>query len=115
MRKLIALSILLLVVYLIISLSRSIWDLWKKRDELTSAQMELEKLRAQNMKLKNQLEYVQTPAFVESEAREKLHFVKSDETVVFIPPDLLAAATVSATPTPPPPNWIQWMRLFISF
>lgn len=112
MRRLVAISFLLFTTYLIISFSRSVWDLWQKQGEIGKAKARVEDLRAENNRLRGQLEYTKTDEFVEKEAREKLKLVKPDETVVMIPDSVLKAATASASPTPPPPNWEQWMRLF---
>lgn len=113
MRKLVAIGILLFEAYLIISFSQSIFDLWQKQGEVDKVRSKVENLRQENNRLKSELEYVKTNEFVEKEAREKLNFVKSDETVVLIPESIMKAATASdAAPTPPPPNWEQWLRLF---
>ena len=112
MKRVLSVSMLLFAAYLIISLSRSLWDLWQKQENLLKAQTNVERLRQENNRLQSELEYVQTDEFVEREAREKLKLVKPNETVVLIPENVLRAATASAVPTPAPPNWEQWMRLF---
>ena len=112
MRKLIAIGILIFEVYLIISLSRSVWDLWQKQGEVGEVRDRVDKLQRENTRLTSELDYVKTDAFVEKEAREKLKLVKPDETIVVIPESVLQAATASASPTPMPPNWEQWMKLF---
>ena len=112
MRKIVAIGILIFGIYLIISLSRSVLDLWQKQDEVEKARNRVKDLAQENNRLKSQFEYVQTQDFVEKMAREKLNLVKPGETVVFIPQSVLREATASAAPTPPPPNWQQWIRLF---
>lgn len=112
MKRILAVSILLFAAYLIISLSRSLWDLWQKQEDLGKVQTKVERLRQENNRLQSELEYVQTDEFVEKQAREKLKLVKPNETVVLIPENVLKAATAEALPTPMPPNWEQWMRLF---
>lgn len=112
MRKLIAISILVFEAYLIISLANSVWDLWKKQEAIDTARERVEHLEAENSRLMGTLEYVKSDEFVEKEAREKLNLVKPGETIVVIPQSVLQAATASAAPIPPPPNWEQWIRLF---
>ena len=112
MKKLVAIGILAFEIYLIISFSRSVWELWQNQDEVEKAKVKVETLRSENNKLKSELEYAKSEEFLEREARDKLHFVKSDETVVVIPDAVMRAATASAAPTPPPPKWEQWMKLF---
>lgn len=113
MRRLVAIAILIFEVYLIITLSRSVWDLWEKQAELEIVKEKVDKLARENKRLQGEYGYVQTDEFVEKQAREKLKLVKPNETVVVIPESVLRAATASATPTPVPPNWVQWMRLFL--
>lgn len=112
MRKLVAIGILLFAVYLTISLGGSIWNLWKKRGELDIARSKVDNLKQENNRLQSELEYVQSEEFVERQAREKLNYVKPGEAIVVIPDSVLKAATASAAPTPPSPNWQQWLRLF---
>ena len=112
MRRLIAIGILVFESYLIISSSQSVWSLWQKQGEAEKKRQEVEKLEVENRRLQSRLAYEQSPQFVEKQAREKLNLVKPGETVVVIPEDVLKAATASAVPTPPPPNWQQWLRLF---
>ena len=112
MRKTIAIGILFFEFYLIISFSRSVWDLWQKQNEVGKEREKVAALAQDNNRLKSQLEYVKTDQFVEKVAREKLKYVKPGETVVIIPQSVLEAATASAAPTPALPNWQQWIRLF---
>lgn len=112
MKKLIAIVILLVEAYLIISFSRSVWGLWQRQEEIDRQRERVGKLLQENNRLQSQLTYVRTEEFIEKQAREKLNLVKPDETVVVVPESVLRAATASASPTPPPPNWEQWMRLF---
>lgn len=112
MRKLVGIGILTFEIYLIISFSRSAFDLWGKQGELEKARNKVETLRFEQNRLKSELDYVKSDEFIEKEAREKLNFVKPDEVVVLIPDNVMKAATASAVPTPPPPNWEQWMKLF---
>lgn len=111
MRKLIAIIILAFEAYLIITLSRSVWELWHKRDEYSQIQARVAQLKEENNRRQSEARYAQTPQFIEKEAREKLNLVKPDETVVIIPQNVLREATASAEVTPIP-NWQQWLRLF---
>ncbi len=60
--------------------------------------------------LKQQLYFVNTPQFVENEAREKLGMVKPGEHIVLAPPP------TENKPTKPTidntPNWEKWWKLF---
>lgn len=112
MKKVIAIGIIVFEAYLIISLSRSVFDLWHKQEAISDTRGSVDKLTGENARLKSRRTYVQSDAFVEKEAREKLNLVKPGEAIVVIPDSILKAATASAAPTPVPPNWQQWLRLF---
>jgi len=60
--------------------------------------------------LKQKLFSVNTPQFVENEAREKLGMVKPGEHIVLAPP--AANKQTKITKVDNSPNWEKWWRLF---
>ncbi len=106
-------GIILLGVYLIINLASKTNNLWQKQSELTRAQKELEFLAKENKDLKVQLEYSQTPQFLERAAREKLGLVLPGEKQVIVEEGLLKA-TDSGKPQNQNrfSNWGEWLKLF---
>ncbi|MBI2036391.1 septum formation initiator family protein [Candidatus Microgenomates bacterium] len=112
MRKIIAIIIFAFEAYLIITLSRSVWELWGKRDEYSKIQEKVAQLKEENNRRQSEARYVQTPQFIEKEAREKLNLVKPDETLVIIPQNVLKEATAAASPAPILAPWQQWLKLF---
>ena len=86
----------------------------KAGDRLTETTEVLHSLQVQNEKLKQQLQEVKTPQFIEQQARDKLGLARPGETVVIIPIDKLnqvLGASQSATIVRLP-NWMGWLRLF---
>ena len=112
MKKILAIGFLIFEAYIVISFSHSVWDLYSKQGEIKHTEDRVDSLARENNKLKSELNYVRTDAYVEKTAREKLNLVREGETIVVIPDSVLKAATASSQPTPIPPNWEQWMRLF---
>lgn len=102
----IAVIVLLLVIN---NLIHSIYDIWSKQDLLNQAQKELGREEQRNQKLKAELSFVQTPKFVEEEARNKLFLVKPGEQQVLIPN---MASESSRVQEKQAPNWQQWLNLF---
>jgi cell division protein FtsB len=102
--------IILLVI--INNLSRSIYDLWHKKDILTDAQKRLEIEKQKNIKLKAELSYVQSEAFIEEQARNKLFMSKPGEQDVLIPKNLLETGK-NKNNNPEKQNWQKWLDLFI--
>ncbi len=60
--------------------------------------------------LKQQLYFVNTPQFVENEAREKLGMVKPGEHIVLAPPPTESKKVGSTSDNVP--NWERWWKLF---
>jgi cell division protein FtsB len=98
---------------IIVGLSRSLVDLWKRRDIVVERKTALEKVEAENVRLKKALLESQTPEFIEKQAREKLNLAKPDEVVVIV-----AKATSSGVlnqegeRVDQKPSWRVWWELF---
>lgn len=110
MKKAFFIVIVIILLVVINNLIHSIYDIWSKQDLLNQAQKQLSQEELKNQKLKASLSYVQTPQFVEQEARNKLFLVKPGEQDVL----------VSSSPTSQPQkqekvkvnNWQKWVDLF---
>ena len=113
-KKLIPSLIIIFSLYLIVSLSRQIFDLVQKEKIIGKEQLKLEQLKVETLVLKEQLGYVQSEEFTEKEAREKLGMTKEGETVVILPEDFeeMVEQSQGAVETEEIPNWKQWLGLF---
>lgn len=104
--------LVLSLIIIIIGLSRSIYDLWKKQDLVISYQKQLAKQKNENQVLKQKLSQTNDPRFVEEQARDNLFLSKPGEQNVLIPSELLIG-TNSAKPIEDLiPNWRKWLNLF---
>jgi cell division protein FtsB len=111
-KKIVYIAIVIILLVVINNLSHSIYDLWHKQDLLTAAQKQLDLEKTKNKKLKAELSYVQSQAFIEEQARDKLFMSKPGEHDVLIPKNLLRSE--KAAPKPDlRPNWQKWVDLFI--
>jgi cell division protein FtsB len=110
-KKLISSLIILFSLYLIVSLSREIFDLIQKEKVIGKEELKLEELKVETQVLKEQLDYVQSEEFVEKEAREKLGMTRPGETVVILPEDFKEMVDQSQGVIEPKevPNWKQWL------
>lgn len=106
--------LLVLGLYLIVSLSRDVWHLVQKETEIKKSQFQLSQQMATNWQLKQRLEEVQSPKFVEQEAREKLGLAKEGETVYVLPGSLgkLQTGLGEVEQEKDLPNWRKWWNLF---
>lgn len=110
MKKAFFIVIVIVLLVVINNLIRSIYNLWSKQDLLYQAQNELKNEQQTNKKLKGELSYVQTPQFVEKEARNELFLVKPGEQDVLIPQtSSIQAGQQEANNIP---NWQKWIKLF---
>lgn len=107
-KRVVTIFIFLLGTYLIINLSRSIWELWHKEERVFEGERKITQLKKEGEELERKLELRQSPEFLEREAREKLSMVRSGETIVILPP----LPSSEASPTQPLPNWQKWWQLF---
>lgn len=97
---------------IIIGLSRSIYDLWKKQDLVISYQKQLVKQKNENQTLKQKLSLTNNPKFVEEQARDNLFLSKPGEQNVLIPSELLTSSGSAKPIEDLIPNWRKWLNLF---
>lgn len=86
-QKLLAILIVVIGSYFILSISRQIYRLYKTQDLVTNAQNKLDILKSEQQALKEQLDYQKSNEFIEKEARNKLGLVKPNEAIVVLPND----------------------------
>lgn len=96
-------------LYLIVSFSKDIYNLWKKSQEIGNEQTKLENLKQENQQLKEKLEYVKTQEFVEKEARDRLGLVWEGEAVVIMPEKIMNNEFNQPAYVP---IWEKWWQLF---
>ena len=101
--------ITILGIILIANLVRSIAGLWQKGEIIKDYEKRLWDAQGRNEEIKKNLAKLQSPEYIEKQAREKLNLGKEKEFVVILP---------AVTPLPKSPveealpPWRQWFRLF---
>lgn len=114
-KKPLFLVIAIVVLIITYNLLGQIFTTLKAGERLKTATDELSSLAQKNNELKKQLTQVQTPDFIEQQARDKLGLGKGNETIVVIPDDKLKSvlgATEEQKQDIKLPNWQGWLRLF---
>jgi cell division protein FtsB len=113
-KKIVFFGILIISLFIINNLSHSIYSLWQKRQLVTDAKLEVDKEKQRNLELKNKLNQIKRPQFIEEEARNKLFLSKPGEQILVISEKDLAEATASVKPKPRDtrPNWKKWWDMF---
>ncbi len=110
-KRVFQLIITVICLIAVVTLSRSIIDLVKRRDVIKEREAALLRVEAENAKLKSELNQVQSPEFIERQAREKLGLVKEGEAVVFLPQSS-ESGSLEAQTDGNLPNWKEWWKLF---
>ncbi|TEB08382.1 cell division protein FtsB [Pelotomaculum schinkii] len=97
-----SLVFILVLGYLAVSFGAQFSKLTTMQKDVLSIQQEVEELKQRNMALRQELQAVQTDAYVEKTAREKLGLVKQGETRVLTvaPGTELQQLEVPSGPTP---------------
>lgn len=111
MKKLIFFITIAICLSVIENFIASIYQLLYKKDVLIQVQNELQKEEQENKRLKDQLNRVKNPQFVEEQARDKLFLTKPGESVILIP-SFQASDSGKTVKKEEKPNWQQWWDLF---
>jgi cell division protein FtsB len=100
----------IIVSFLIISLSKNIFDYKKKVTFYKNYQTELDKEKKNNQKLQSEIKKSEDYNSVEKTIREKLNVLKPDEIAVILP-----EKTPTPSPLPPTkkPIYAQWFELIV--
>lgn len=114
MKRALFFIILIVSLFVINNLVRSIFNLWQKQQLVEQARKELSKEKEENQRLKNELSNVESQGFIEEQARNKLLLLKPEEQRILIS-DNLTSATESgkkSTSERKEANWKRWRELF---
>ena len=114
MRKVGVVFILILSLFIINSLVRSIYNLLQKQEVVVATKEELTTEKKKNAALKEQYRRVQNEGYIEEEARNKLFLAKPGEQIVIVSGD---EATTSGemqkeVQRMQKPHWQAWWELF---
>ncbi|MFC1647308.1 septum formation initiator family protein, partial [Patescibacteria group bacterium] len=99
---------------MVIGLSRSAYDIWKRQDVIVQRENALKELEDENNRLKRELESAESPEFIEKEARKTLGLAKPGETIVLMQKSTISAEarTKRAEKPQEKPSWKVWWSLF---
>ena len=102
-------------VFMIISLSRSVVDLWERQKIVKQEEKRLQEIEKKHDELAKTFETVQTNAFVEKEARERLGMAKAEDTVIIMDTSPLLQTKNEEgfiDQSIGVPNWKLWWQVF---
>jgi len=110
-RNLLLFLAVLISILLIVNSSKRILNLRTTSQQVEESEAQLENLRKDNEKLKEELKYKKSNEFAEKEIRDKLGLAKEGETVVILPKDENQQVTTDNGQLTKP-NWRKWRDLF---
>jgi cell division protein FtsB len=110
MKQIVFLIIIFLLLIIIGNLIFSITSLWSKKDLLTQTREHLVKEQQEHLHLQAQWQQVNSPSFVEQQARDKLFLAKPGESLVLVPTASPAGSLKVIQGNLP--VWRQWLSLF---
>ncbi len=100
-------------LFMIISLSHSVVDLWGRRSIVGQEEARLKETQKRHDELTKRLQTVNTETFVEQEARERLGLAKEGDTVIIMNTNPLPGGEQPKDEFGEPiPNWKQWWQVF---
>ena len=115
MKEKIRWMVIFVSIFMIISLFRSVVDLWQRRSIVKQEQERLRQIEQKHEALTQKFNSVQTPAFVEKEARERLGMAKVGDTIILMGDVSQKDGSQPSFPqsaTPQESNWKRWWALF---
>lgn len=112
MRKFTSIFAIIVSLYLIVSLVRSILQLWGAQGQVAEVEKVMQVELERNKILRQQLEASQSANFVEKAAREKLNMVRPDEVALILPELPKIGMKSGVLVAVEEPNWKKWLRLF---
>jgi cell division protein FtsB len=111
----------LLALYIIFILSKSVWKNYQINKEIEAKEQKIAELQKEIEEMQNLIAYYQTDTFQELEARSKLNLKKPGETAIAVPKrqtqeeNPAVAGTATATGSneeESAPNYLKWWRFF---
>ena len=108
--------IIFLFLLMAISLIRNILRISQAKGRVETAEERVSQLKEENERLQKELKNIESEAYVEFQAREKLGLAGEGEIVVVLPDEevlrKIAPKIYKEEETLPDPTWKKWIHLF---
>jgi cell division protein FtsB len=113
-RRIIITCIIIAFLFSLYGLFHQIYNALEAGNRLDREVSRLAELQRKNSELKKKLANVETPQFIEQQARDKLNMTREGETIVIIPEnELQKVLGMEQKPVEIKlPNWQGWLKLF---
>lgn len=107
-----------LLAYLSFGTARKALEVYQLNQQASQIRQEIAQLKDRNAELRRQMEYLQSPEYVEKVAREQLNLVQPGDTPLVLVYPTGKEPAPQPTPVPaqkqtaPSPNWQRWWGFF---
>ena len=101
-------------LFLAVQVGREVYQNWQITQQAEAARVEIAQMEARNEELRAELEYLQSDAYISSEARALTSIGTGDEHLLIIPEGAEAPLPPELAPPVPAPKPLleQWLDLF---
>ncbi|KKS32986.1 MAG: Septum formation initiator [Candidatus Amesbacteria bacterium GW2011_GWA2_42_12] len=100
-------------LFVAVKLGIGVVRLWKTGGLVDEAKKEVSDLKKENSSLQEKLVYVNSPEFVEKEARDKLGYGREGEVILVLSDQNANLKSQISNPKTEVPNWKRWWDLYI--
>lgn len=113
-KKLLILAGVVLILGLLFSLGRQVYEVLKISERITEETEKLTRLQQQNQELRKKLGYVESGEFIERQARDKLNLARENEVVMVISPKEIDQILQEGREKQVEkiPYWLGWLKVF---
>lgn len=120
--KILTFLVVLILIWAIIAIFKKTWQVRQFAKEVDRIEQKITDLKKNNEELKNMVTRLQSPDYLEIEARKKLDLKKDGETVIIVPQEVedklnkpipSPVLTQNQAETKPIANWLAWFNYFI--
>ena len=112
MRRIISITIVLILLFSSITLTKNIWDSNRKIADLNEIKEEERSLKLENEQLEKELEKSKSKSFIEEVARNKLGLSKPGETLYVVESKPPEEVVDGDTPDESSSNFESWLSVF---
>ncbi len=105
--------VVIIGIFVAVQFGRQVYAAWESGQQVEAIQAEIAAVEAENEALRRELDYLQSDAYISSEARRLANLGLPGEEVLIIPPGAEAPLPESLTvPVETKPLLEQWVELF---
>ena len=112
MKRIISFTIISILLFSIVALTKNIWDSYRRVSDLNEIREEEKSLVQGTEQLKKELEHRKSKNFIEEEARNKLGLSKPGESIYVVETEPNDSVEDVQAQEEERSNWQHWLKIF---